>query len=285
MSWFRLDDQGAFHAKVLAAGNEAYGAWCRAGQWSCSHLTEGHVPRATAFTIAPPRVWKKLVEARLVDMREDESFQIHDFLDWNPTAEEVVAKRTARSEAGRRGGQRSVEVKRQQTADDASSKRQANAKQTSKQLLEQTPSKPEASAKQNSTPFPFPFPFPREGEGSASAPPPQKPKGSSRGTRLPEDWAPSASLLDEFRREHRIDASLRVPIFKNHWLSTTKANAIKSDWDRAFRVWVLRDIDDGKCPKIPDELPLLRLPNRAELLAHDLANAPDMTGFSLGATK
>ena len=106
MAWFRLDDQGAFHAKVLAAGNEAYGAWCRAGQWSSGMGTEGRIPRATALAIAPMRVWKRLVDAKgtsacgLAEIDGDD-FQIHDFLDWNPTIEEVDGRRSTRAEAGR----------------------------------------------------------------------------------------------------------------------------------------------------------------------------------------
>ena len=41
LMWFRLAGEGAFHAKVIEAGDEAYGAWVRAGQWCSEHLTEG----------------------------------------------------------------------------------------------------------------------------------------------------------------------------------------------------------------------------------------------------
>lgn len=105
-----------------------------------------------------------------------------------------------------------------------------------------------------------------------------------RGTRLSDEWEPSPDTLDRFRTKEHIDASLRVEQFKNHWLTSTRSNAVKTQWERAFINWVLKDIEDGKCPKIPDELPILRLPNRDELLRQDLENAADMSGFSLGAT-
>lgn len=98
MAWFKLDDQVAFGAKTIAAGNEAFGAWCRAGAWSSAHLTEGFIPDDVARTIAPPRVWKRLLEAKagkdfgLVE-RSDGGWTIHDFLQWNPTAEEVIETR------------------------------------------------------------------------------------------------------------------------------------------------------------------------------------------------
>src|ERR1035437_4243353 len=118
MTWFRLDDEGAFGAKILMAGNEAYGAWCRAGQWSSQHETDGRVPLSTALTIGPARLWKKLLEAippghvhGLVEAI-DGGYQIHDFLDYNPSAAEVLALREARSTAGRNGGSRSADARR-----------------------------------------------------------------------------------------------------------------------------------------------------------------------------
>jgi hypothetical protein len=141
MSWFRLDDQGAFHAKVVAAGNEAYGAWCRAGQWSSAHLTEGRIPREIALAIAPLRVWKRLDGARgtsasgLVEFVGGD-IQIHDYLDYNPTADEELAKRASRSAAGRAGGQKSA------------ARRQANAQakgQAKAQAIASPPTCPQAA--------------------------------------------------------------------------------------------------------------------------------------------
>ncbi len=71
MAWFRLEGRGAFHRKVVAAGNAAYGAWCRAGQWSAYHLTDGAIPRAVALTIASARIWDRLVEVRLCEVTPD----------------------------------------------------------------------------------------------------------------------------------------------------------------------------------------------------------------------
>jgi hypothetical protein len=92
MAWFKLDDQGAFHPKVMKAGNEAYGAWCRAGQWCMQHLTDGRIPVETAHAIAPPRAWQRLIAAGLVVLDGDE-YEIHDFLKYNPSAAQVRAER------------------------------------------------------------------------------------------------------------------------------------------------------------------------------------------------
>lgn len=150
MSWFRIDDKSAFHRKVTDAGNEAWGALCRAGAWSSDHLTDGRVPWSVALTIAPKKIWERLFAAGLCERLEGTTdFLIHDFLDWNPSKEQVLELRTLRSQAGRRGGV---------------AKQQAKAKQ----LLEQKPSKAEAKS------CPVPVPIPREEKersNGASAPP------------------------------------------------------------------------------------------------------------------
>lgn len=103
MAWFRVDDQAAFHAKILTAGNEAFGALVRAGAWSSAHGTDGRIPRAVALTIAPERVWRRLVEARLSDdgtglaIEIEGGWQIHDYLAWNPSAEDVRAERARKA--------------------------------------------------------------------------------------------------------------------------------------------------------------------------------------------
>lgn len=144
MSWFRIDDKMAFHAKIVSAGNEAVGAWVRAGAWSCDQLTNGVVPKANALVIAPERTWRRLVEARLVDVHPD-GYELHDFLNYNPSAADVRAERGATSEARRRagaaGGKRSGEVRR--------SKTEANGEANH-----------EAKPKQNEAPIPIPIPIP-----------------------------------------------------------------------------------------------------------------------------
>lgn len=103
MTWFKVDDKSAFHSKVVAAGNEAWGALCRAGAWSSGECTDGLIPEPIALMIAPKRVWKRLEscagEGRngLVE-RVDLGWQIHDFGYWNPPAALVKAAQAARHE-------------------------------------------------------------------------------------------------------------------------------------------------------------------------------------------
>lgn len=108
MSWFRLDDQAYDHPKLARAGNEAVGAWARAGMWCAKHLTDGVVPREVALSIAPQRIWTILESVGLMDPHP-EGLLVHDYLDWNPSRAEVMAERdrvrAQRSDAGRRSGE------------------------------------------------------------------------------------------------------------------------------------------------------------------------------------
>jgi hypothetical protein len=146
MSWFRLDDQGAFHAKVLLAGNEAYGAWCRAGQWASAQRTDGIVPEQVAKQIAPTRVWQKLIEAGLIEPRaaSTDPYVIHDFLEYNPSKSELDDRRSSRAIAGKVGGIRSGEVRRgKQDASIVLPEIEADAKQNAIENRTPIPSRPD----------------------------------------------------------------------------------------------------------------------------------------------
>jgi len=126
MTWFKVDDGSDFHEKVVAAGNEAWGALCRAGAWSSKRGTDGFVPDNIAALIAPEKVWRKAEAAKgskspvgLVERRDD-GWQIHDFLQWNPSAAAVAEARAElhekRSKAGLAGNAKRWEATRKAVA-------------------------------------------------------------------------------------------------------------------------------------------------------------------------
>lgn len=108
MPWFKVDDQLAFNAKVVAAGNSAIGLWARAGSWSSAQLTDGFIPthmaNAMANPMANPCDPDALVIAGLWDVVEG-GYQFHDWADFQPSAEAEREKRKARSQAGRKGAE------------------------------------------------------------------------------------------------------------------------------------------------------------------------------------
>lgn len=94
ITWFKVDDNLAFHRKTVAAGNAAMGLWVRAGSWSAAHLTDGFVPDHMIAVLGSPAQKSKLVTAGLW-IPVDGGCQFHG---WNddgrqPTAKSVREKR------------------------------------------------------------------------------------------------------------------------------------------------------------------------------------------------
>jgi hypothetical protein len=92
MSWARIDDQLAFHRKVVSAGNASVGAWIRMLTWCAAHLSDGRVPESIARIIATQDEIDRSVRAGLLEQSGND-YVIHDYLQWNPSAEEVRQQR------------------------------------------------------------------------------------------------------------------------------------------------------------------------------------------------
>jgi hypothetical protein len=97
MPWFKVDDGFHDHPKVLTAGNAAIGLWTRCGSYASKQSTNGFIPNAIAHAYGTKTVIEKLVGSGLW-IRVDGGYQMHDFLDYNPTADQVKADRRAAAE-------------------------------------------------------------------------------------------------------------------------------------------------------------------------------------------
>ena len=97
MAWVRLDDGYPEHPKVDRVGYAA--AWLNVCAWAyCArNLTDGFVPNDRVdrlSTVPRPRQQvARLVEAKLWEVT-DGGYLIHDFLDYNPSREQVANDRT-----------------------------------------------------------------------------------------------------------------------------------------------------------------------------------------------
>ena len=103
MTWFKVDDNLAFHAKVVQAGNAAMGLWVRAGSWSAQQLTDGFIPDHIVTTIGNRGQAARLVAAGLW-VREDDGYRFHQ---WNedgrqPTRATVEKERSEARERMRK---------------------------------------------------------------------------------------------------------------------------------------------------------------------------------------
>lgn len=90
MPWAKLDDVFHNHPKVLKAGNEAIGMHARALSYCACYLTDGFVP--DEFVKRRHRLARRLCVAGLW-ARVEGGYKIHDYLDFNPSAEKVRAQR------------------------------------------------------------------------------------------------------------------------------------------------------------------------------------------------
>jgi hypothetical protein len=149
MPWVKIDDQFHSNPKVVAAGAEAVALYIVALSWCGAYLTDGFIPagqvRRLALSNHYEEATKRLVEVGLWH-EVDGGYEIHDYLEYNPTAEEVKESKQARAEAGRRGGLASVKSRRR-------AKAQANAQANAS-------ANAQANGKQKSTPSPSPSPSP-----------------------------------------------------------------------------------------------------------------------------
>ena len=238
MSYACLDDHWDEHPKYVDLELEHFGLMACGIVYCNRNLTDGFVPEKAVRGFGASGKGIRLAE-RLVTSgqwaKTDGGYQIVGYLDHNPSKEQVLARRAERADAGRRGGFARARVVATATAPAmATAKANAMAPAMAVANTNVVPS-PILSDPTQSNPKKR-----RESETPQAAPtPPKDPKGS----RLPDDYAPSAALVAALRDELRVDALAAVPAFKDYWRAATGAKARKADWDATFRNWVRRDSD------------------------------------------
>ena len=97
MPWFRIDDNLAFHHKVVAAGNPAMGLWVRAGSMCAQQLTDGFVPDHMVLSLGTLAQAKKLVAVGLWN-RVEGGYSFHEWEERQPSKASVEAERAAAAE-------------------------------------------------------------------------------------------------------------------------------------------------------------------------------------------
>lgn len=108
--WSRIDDQLEGHPKVIAAEADSPGClslWIRVLSWCASHETDGRFPRIliSRYCSDPQHAlsWSlALIRAGLWDDPGGAELQVHDYLDYNPSAEERERERAGSVERVRR---------------------------------------------------------------------------------------------------------------------------------------------------------------------------------------
>lgn len=98
MSWFRGDDRLHSCEKWAPLSFAARGLWAHANSWVADRRTDGHVPRNMLRAWgAPAELAAELVDAKLWDVT-DTGWVFHNWLDYNPSAQELAERATASNE-------------------------------------------------------------------------------------------------------------------------------------------------------------------------------------------
>ena len=93
MTWLKVHDGFHGHPKVEDVPASALGLWVRCGSWATAYLTDGHIPGAIGARFGRKRDADALVSVGLW-LPEPGGWVMHDFLDYNPSAQQVRAERT-----------------------------------------------------------------------------------------------------------------------------------------------------------------------------------------------
>jgi len=221
-NWVRVETRFISHPKVLEIGPLGEALWLRGLCYAGEQLTDGFVPASFLKRMADMKaltIAKRLVDVGLWQER-DGGYQIHDYLEWQRSREEVADLNSKRAEAGRRGGK--------QKASNALANARAVKEQTASKTLPDTDTDTDTDTKPDGIP---PLVPPSRGES--------KPKAESkpRPTRIKDDWIPTPAFAtwaseNDFTAE---EIALELPKFKDHH---KQKGTLGQDWDAGLRNWM-----------------------------------------------
>jgi hypothetical protein len=104
MAWAKLDDGFFRHPKIMAVGRDARDLYLAALCYASAQLTDGFIPVQAVRLLAAeaeiddaPNAVERLVRGGLW-LPADGGYQVKDYLDYNPSAEQVKARRAATAE-------------------------------------------------------------------------------------------------------------------------------------------------------------------------------------------
>jgi hypothetical protein len=101
MPWVKLDDRFPSHRKIALLSDRAFRLHVSAMCWSAENLTDGRISDRELPLVAHIRglkpAAKQLEDAGVWDRTED-GWEIHDYLDYNPSREQVLVERKKNAE-------------------------------------------------------------------------------------------------------------------------------------------------------------------------------------------
>ena len=112
ITWFKVDDGLFANPKWGACSPHARALWVTAGSWAGKQEDSGKVPRhMLAFLGGRPRDAAELVKNGLWEI-DPEGWRFHDWFDFQPSPEQIEAKRAAAAERQRKWRDKQRESRR-----------------------------------------------------------------------------------------------------------------------------------------------------------------------------
>lgn len=151
MAWAKLDDGFADHPKVIEAGPLASWLFVCGLTYCARQLTDGFIPAGQIRKLADVDNAKELAQTLVsVGLWEecDGGYMIHDYLEYNPSRERVLATREVRAEVGSRGGK----AKAANAASISKEEASPESKQNASNLVDVSQTFATENLKQNPTP-------------------------------------------------------------------------------------------------------------------------------------
>ena len=113
MSWAKLDDQFPEHPRISELSDKAFRTHVTGLCMAARRLTDGHlnapdVRMILALSRSRQRHVDELAEAGVWEQNGDGGYVIHDYLDYNPSAESVKQRRQSEAERLRAYRERST---------------------------------------------------------------------------------------------------------------------------------------------------------------------------------
>lgn len=118
MPWVRIDENAIDHPKFLALSDGAWRLWCEGQTYCQKHLTDGRIGLTALkrFRYYSPSRVKNLTTEHVLGKgpcwHQDAAgnIQVHDYLDWNDSAAEVLEAREAAKGRRRRYNEKNASV-------------------------------------------------------------------------------------------------------------------------------------------------------------------------------
>ena len=233
MTWIKLDTNLFRNPKILEAGKDGVMMYVAGLCYCGENLTDGHIPNKAIRIIGgdadvddPDATAEVLVGVGLWE-RNGSGFTVHNYLEWQRSAEEVEELSAKRAAAGRAGGIRSVASRRE--AKEA--KLEASAQANGKQMGSKPPSKIEADTDTEK----------REKESSLRSPKKVEcPPDDFSLTTQDYEWAEgkfgAARVACDFLAESMVDWANSKGERRKDWRATWRGFVRKEFKDRAIPV-------------------------------------------------